>query len=180
MPQDTPPVDNFDLYKFRSAQSPPPIRQYWHLVTLWFCSENAERVHRPPHWLASYQRENSNNNNKSSTNIICFLYLNAGPIEVALRITYRFPRVFKMNTRNSTGIVILFICWYKLVFMSKFPALPFSAEICPLLQENAIKQYSVFFNLWKVEKVTCCVWVFYSQNIHTHPMKQTNKNTSII
>ena len=38
--------------------------------------------------------------------------------------------------------------------MSKFPALPFSAEICPLLQENAIKQCSVFFNLWKVEKVT--------------------------
>lgn len=41
--------------------------------------------------------------------------------------------------------------------MSKFPGLPFSAEIRPLLRENAIKQCSVFFNLWKVEKVTCCV-----------------------
>lgn len=64
------------------------------------------------------------------------------------------PRVHKMNTM---GTVILFIGLYKLVFMSKFPGLPFSAEVCPLLQENAIKQCNVFFNLRKVEKVTC--WV---------------------
>lgn len=67
------------------------------------------------------------------------------------------PRVLQMNTRHIMGTVILFICLYKLVFMSKFPGLPFSAEICPLLQENAIKQCNVLFNLWKVEKVTCCV-----------------------
>lgn len=50
-----------------------------------------------------------------------------------------------MNTRRTVGTVILFIGLYKLVFMSKFPGLPFSAEVCPLLQENAIKQCNVFF-----------------------------------
>lgn len=53
-------------------------------------------------------------------------------------------RVLEMNTGRIMGIVILLICLYKLVFMSKFPGLPFSAEICPSLQENAIKQCSVF------------------------------------
>lgn len=89
------------------------------------------------------------------------------------------PRVLKMNTRLTMGIVILFICLYKLVFMSKFPGLPFSTEICPLLRENAIKQCSVFFNLWKVEKVTCRVWASYSQNIHTHSTDQNNNKKSV-
>lgn len=79
-----------------------------------------------------------------------------------------------MNTRHTMGIVILFVCLYKLVFMSKFPGLPFSAEICPLLRENAIKQSSMFFNLWKVEKVTCCEFSILRIYI-THSMKQTNK-----
>lgn len=72
-------------------------------------------------------------------------------------ISHVSPSVLKMNTRLSMGIVILFICLYKLDFKSKFPGLPFLAEICPLLHGNAIKQCSVFFKLWKVEKVTRCV-----------------------
>lgn len=71
--------------------------------------------------------------------------------------------------------VTLFICFPKLVFMSKFPGLPFSSERCPLLPENPIKQCSLLFNLWKVEKVTCCVWVFYSQNMCMYSVKQINK-----
>lgn len=51
------------------------------------------------------------------------------------------------------GIVILFICLYKLDFKSKFPGLPFLAEICPLLHGNAIKQCSVFFNCGKLKRL---------------------------
>lgn len=87
-----------------------------------------------------------------------------------------------MNTRLSMGIVRLFICFYKLVFRSKFPGLPFLAEICPLLQENAIKQCSVFFlNCGKLKRLhAVCEVSILRVYIHILRGEKKPKKISII